>query len=100
MCDSLSRRTFVGGAGLMSFGGAWAFETAARAASSTPTKFTADKVLQDLLDGNERFASGKTTSPRRSPKDFSAVAEAHSVKNLAKSRVLRPIDRIVSAAGK
>ena len=34
-----------------------------------------DEALKDLLDGNERFANGKATSPRRSPSDFRAVAE-------------------------
>ncbi len=35
----------------------------------------ADQVLQDLLAGNERFANGRPSSPRRRPADFSALAE-------------------------
>jgi carbonic anhydrase len=39
---------------------------------------TPDEALKDLLDGNERFANGKATSPRRSPSDFRAIAETQS----------------------
>ena len=35
---------------------------------------TADEALQDLMEGNARFASGQVNSPRRSPRDFSALA--------------------------
>jgi carbonic anhydrase len=33
-----------------------------------------DDVLKQLIEGNERFASGQAHSPRRSPEDFRAVA--------------------------
>lgn len=33
-----------------------------------------DAVLQDLIEGNRRFALGKTEGPRRRPDDFSALA--------------------------
>ncbi len=35
---------------------------------------SADDALRDLLAGNQRFAAGKPASPRRSPKDFQALA--------------------------
>jgi carbonic anhydrase len=34
----------------------------------------ADQVLRELLAGNQRFAAGKTLSPRRSPQEFQALA--------------------------
>lgn len=40
-----------------------------------PEKVTADDALRELMEGNARFAQGKTTTPRRSPADFRAVAE-------------------------
>ena len=36
---------------------------------------TADEALHDLIRGNERFAKGRPTGPRRRPEDFSALAE-------------------------
>jgi len=36
----------------------------------------AEQVLKDLLDGNHRFAEGKTIGPHRSPNDYRAVAAA------------------------
>lgn len=50
--------------------------TLASAAETAPP--TADEALKKLMAGNERFASGQTQSPRRSPKDFSAVAEGQN----------------------
>lgn len=37
-------------------------------------RLTADEALKDLLAGNERFVTGKTLNPRRSPADFSKLA--------------------------
>jgi carbonic anhydrase len=37
---------------------------------------SADKALQELLDGNRRFVKGQPASPRRSPEDFRGLAEA------------------------
>jgi carbonic anhydrase len=42
------------------------------------TSVTADGALKQLVDGNARFASGKTIHPRRSPEDFRAVAEGQN----------------------
>ncbi len=39
---------------------------------------TADEALKNLMAGNERFSTGQTQNPRRSPKDFSAVAEGQT----------------------
>jgi len=36
---------------------------------------TADEAFDDLIRGNERFAKGHTTGPRRRPEDFRALAE-------------------------
>jgi carbonic anhydrase len=36
----------------------------------------ADEVLRQLLSGNERFVQGESHSPRRTPNDFRAVANA------------------------
>ncbi|HYI92469.1 MAG TPA: carbonic anhydrase [Bryobacteraceae bacterium] len=41
-------------------------------------RLTADESLKDLLEGNERFMSGKTMNPRRSPADFSKLAPAQA----------------------
>jgi carbonic anhydrase len=41
-------------------------------------RLTADESLKDLLEGNERFTSGKTMNPRRSPADFSKLAPAQA----------------------
>lgn len=40
------------------------------------TSLSPDEVLQDLLDGNARFASGKTQSPRRTPQDFALLSDS------------------------
>lgn len=37
---------------------------------------SADEALRDLLAGNERFAKGRPSSPRRRPEDFRALANA------------------------
>ncbi|HEY3455107.1 MAG TPA: carbonic anhydrase [Bryobacteraceae bacterium] len=37
---------------------------------------TADEALQDLIAGNQRFAKGQVSAPRRRPDDFRALAEA------------------------
>jgi len=44
---------------------------AAPAPKSAPP---ADQVLKMMLDGNQRFASGKSTHPRRTPADFKPLA--------------------------
>ena len=51
----------------------------------------ADDALSELLAGNERFVKGRPWSPRRRPKDFSALTEAQfpvaAVLGCADSRV-------------
>jgi carbonic anhydrase len=77
MSKQLSRRDFVSisGAVGMSLGlyRAQAQPIAVDRPRTTPP--TSDEVLKDLLDGNARFASGQVASPRRSPRDFAALAE-------------------------
>jgi carbonic anhydrase len=37
-----------------------------------------DAILENLLDGNNRFVQGKLLHPRRAPKDFAALAEGQA----------------------
>lgn len=37
-----------------------------------------DQILKQLLEGNERFASGKPMNPRRTPADFSKLASGQA----------------------
>ena len=48
----------------------------AGALAAQSPRLTADEALKDLLEGNERFMTGRTVNPRRSPADFSKVAPA------------------------
>jgi carbonic anhydrase len=48
---------------------------AAQAASPGPGGPPAEDVLRRLLEGNQRFLKGETTSPRRTPGDFRPLAE-------------------------
>ena len=48
---------------------------AAQAASPAPGGPPAAEVLQRLLEGNQRFMKGETSSPRRGPDDFRPLAE-------------------------
>lgn len=43
--------------------------------TAAPLSRSADEALRDLLAGNERFAKGQPSNPRRSPEDFRALAE-------------------------
>jgi carbonic anhydrase len=47
----------------------------AQAAAPGPDGPPADEVIQRLLEGNQRFVKGETTSPRRSPGDFRPLVE-------------------------
>lgn len=73
----LSRRRFVGiaGAGCLAFQSHWASGQSPAIPSRPAPPLTPDDVLKDLMEGNARFASGKVSSPRRSPQDFSALAD-------------------------
>ena len=44
--------------------------------AKTPPPVSPDRAWHDLLEGNARFVKGQPTSPRRSPEDFRALAEA------------------------
>jgi carbonic anhydrase len=48
---------------------------AAQATSPGPGGPPAEDVLRRLLEGNQRFLKGETTSPRRTPGDFRPLAE-------------------------
>jgi len=51
----------------------------------------ADQALRDLLAGNQRFTTGKTVAPRRSPEEFRALAQGQfpeaAIVSCADSRV-------------
>lgn len=63
----VTRRKFVEFAGI-------GFSLAARRGDGKGR--TADEALQDLTAGNQRFAKGQVSAPRRHPDDFRALAEA------------------------
>ena len=77
MIKLLSRREFVGLTGTagvaLGLSRANAQPTTSRANQKAAP--TADEVLLDLIEGNNRFANGQVASPRRSPRDFAALAE-------------------------
>jgi carbonic anhydrase len=50
----------------------------ASALAAQSRRLTADEALKDLLEGNERFVTGRTLNPRRSPADFSKLAPAQA----------------------
>src|SRR5262245_60599540 len=41
----------------------------------TPSQAAADHMLDELIKGNARFASGQVANPRRRPEDFRSLAE-------------------------
>lgn len=51
-----------------------------RSQSSPTGRVTADEALKALMDGNERFLKGETITPRRSPADFSSMAQHQAPK--------------------
>jgi len=81
-----SRRNFVklatvslSAAGLGLYGSeelVWARQK--RVSAKPPSPLGPDEALRELLAGNERFVKGRPSSPRRRPKDFSALAEGQS----------------------
>jgi carbonic anhydrase len=92
----LSRRQFVklmsvaGTAGLSVSGLASAAEPR-EGAGHRPIRPDAEEALRELLAGKERFANGRTVSPRRTPKDFRELAEGQypfaAIVSCADSRV-------------
>ena len=48
------------------------------AAPSTKSSPPADQVLKLLIAGNQRFATGKSTHPRRTPADFKPLANGQN----------------------
>jgi carbonic anhydrase len=44
-------------------------------AKKAPVRLNPDEALRELLAGNERFVSGRPSSPRRSPADFRQLSE-------------------------
>jgi carbonic anhydrase len=68
-----TRRTFLLTASATLVGPTLTNLTALAAPVSKPAP-PADQVLKMMLDGNQRFASGKSTHPRRTPADFKPLA--------------------------
>jgi carbonic anhydrase len=56
--------------------GRLAAQDAAAPAPAEPV--TPDAALQHLIEGNKRFAAGKSANPRRSPDDYRRVAEGQN----------------------
>jgi carbonic anhydrase len=78
---ALSRRHFVKmatavGASILGVLRISAAEPRAGAAKKAPVGLSPDEALRELLAGNERFASGRPSSPRRTLADFRQLAEA------------------------
>lgn len=75
MGSSFSRRHFVGIAGAASWGLYRSFDRSGEVAAAQRTSPSPDDILKDLLEGNQRFASGNVQAPRRGPKDFAPLAD-------------------------
>src|SRR4051812_32037844 len=77
---ALSRRQFVKiaaavGASIVSVMRIAAAEPHAGAAKNAPARPKPEEALRELMAGNERFAAGRPSSPRRSPADYRQLAE-------------------------
>src|SRR5215470_4955077 len=69
-----SRRKFMLTAGAAFAAPSW---TAFAAPQAKPTQ-SPDQVLKLMIAGNQRFASGASTHPRRTPADFKPLATGQS----------------------
>ena len=67
-----SRREFVSLAATIGLAGSRTMATASPQQSGRRS-VSADQALRDLLDGNDRFRSGKRVTPRGRPEDFLAL---------------------------
>lgn len=71
----LSRRRLLRLAGSAALAGGLAAWPGRRPlAATTPEARDPDQVMRELLEGNERFASGQAQGPRRRPDDFASLA--------------------------
>jgi len=77
--SAIPRRGFVmaaaAGAGV---GLARADHLRAQDAPAPTRPVTPEAALQHMIEGNKRFAAGRSANPRRSPEDFRRVAEGQS----------------------
>jgi carbonic anhydrase len=75
-----TRREFVAMSGLLASGlvGAGGRSAAAEPAGKPSAGPGPEEVLRKLLEGNKRFMKGETTAPRRTPADFSKLAEGQT----------------------
>jgi carbonic anhydrase len=78
--DCPSRREFLlrlaVATGAVGVSGIAAFSCAK--AADTPARPKPEAVLEQLLQGNRRFVEGRPLHPRRSPRDFAALAEGQA----------------------
>jgi carbonic anhydrase len=77
--SKVSRREFVtlAAAGLTLASSKGLFALAQKeGAGKARSPISADEALRQLIEGNGRFVKGQPASPRRSPEDFRALAEA------------------------
>ncbi len=76
---SRSRRAFIRLSASLGMGIAlpgWYLKAAQKETAKSGPAISPDEALKALLDGNQRFVKGQTRNPRRSPEEFSALAEA------------------------
>lgn len=76
--NHLSRREFVRLTGLTAGVACSALAVTGRATDEEPMQCDLDSVLARLLEGNDRFASGRPIHPRRKPEDFQPLAEGQA----------------------
>src|SRR5690349_18205604 len=68
-----SRREFTMVAAAAIFGSTCSPIMAAPPPQATPRLLNAEQALRELLDGNQRFVTGKRLTPRGRPEDFRAL---------------------------
>lgn len=73
--DRSSRREFVQIAGIASGVASLTLLSTGQAADSAAPARKPEALLKKLLEGNKRFVEGRLANPRRTPKDFAALAE-------------------------
>lgn len=74
MQNNDSRRQFLRNTSLVAAATAIGRGTELLAAPASRSAPPADQVLKLMLEGNQRFATGKSTHPRRTPADFKPLA--------------------------
>src|SRR5688572_1001389 len=73
-----SRREFLWLSGVATGTVGLTMSSATQVTAQVSTNRDPDKVLAQLLEGNQRFAKGEASSPRRTPTDFVPLAEGQA----------------------